>query len=229
VVLYDQEEYEASLAALARAKAELEKAPAGRETVRRSGYVWNMQSLCEVEQGQFSAALASRQAELREVRGEWGEAHPDYATSLESLAEVYVTHQSWGKAAEIQRKVVAIRTATLGPHSATEMARDDLNETEEALMGGGREGGERICSGCEAIGEWERCRECCWYYCGTECEEKEGKHQDHCEAHKIWLQKELKRRKEAAEKEKRRQEEKKRNKPKPKGGKKPKQKPKPKK
>ena len=65
--------------------------------------------------GQYARAVTVAQAALRVAEQDVGPEHPDVATSLNNLAELYRTLGDYAKAEPLYKRSLAIREKALGP------------------------------------------------------------------------------------------------------------------
>jgi tetratricopeptide (TPR) repeat protein len=179
-ISFDRNDYAAALAALARA---LELLPDEQREKRAQAY--NVQSLCHQELGDYGASLRDRLLEMRLVGACFGAQHPEYATSLESLADLYVDMRARAQAISITNQVIAIRHDKLGDsHSAFVDAQDDLAETQKAWAKNlTSRTALRVCFKCrkvgEALGKCKVCKQAWW--CCEECRTSDKAHPAVCE------------------------------------------------
>ncbi len=177
---FDRDDYSAAVAALARA---FELIPEEQREKRAQAY--NVLSLSHQELGDYGAAMRNRLLEMRLVEACFGAQHPEFATSLESLADLYLDMRARAKALALTARVIAIRRDKLGEmHSAYLEAQDDLAETQKAWAKNlTSRTASRVCFNCqkvdEAFGKCKVCKQAWW--CSEECRVNDKEHLAVCE------------------------------------------------
>lgn len=170
---YDRDDF-----AGARAAAEAALGAAGGDA-QLEATALNLLALCCAETGDWTRAFEVRQREMAAVAGLVGDAHPDYATSLESLADLYQSVRAYAKASQLCAEVLRLRVARLGEGSrAAEDAGDDIRElgvllAKNAAAASGR---LRVCFACRQVGDGHskcpKCRQAWW--CGDGCRDADA-------------------------------------------------------
>jgi tetratricopeptide (TPR) repeat protein len=142
----------------------------------RRALVLNLKALSHQEMGNFPDALKFRVAEMQLAGQVYGEDHPEFATSLESLADLYLEMRARAKSMLITQDVIRIRRAKLGEDSSFTLdSEEDLIETELAWLNNlSTKTDFRVCFGCDRVASGlKKCATCkqAWW-CSEECQGK---------------------------------------------------------
>lgn len=178
-IAFDRNDYASAVALLVRA---LELIPEDQREKR--GQVYNVLSLSHQEMGNYAAAMHNRHLEMGLVEAHFGARHPEFATSLESLADLYVDMRARAKALTITAQVIDIRGEKLGDsHTAFLEAQDDLAETQKAWAKNvSTRTTLRVCFNCQKVEEgFGKCKVCkqAWW-CSEECRVNDKSHPAVC-------------------------------------------------
>src|SRR5690242_11278511 len=82
---------------------------------------WRMiteQGISQYSKGEYERAVASIKKSLAVAEKEYGPDHPETATSLNNLAELYRERNQFSQANPLYKRALAIREKSLGPNHA---------------------------------------------------------------------------------------------------------------
>ena len=147
--------------------------------------VLNLETILLKELGRYQEALVVREKEKDLTLRVYGPDHPNYATSLSNIAQLYAELKQMQSAVDLTSKAVAIYMKTYGPsHSFTQAAQKNLVYFRKALTDPDLKNQfastkNRMCNidGCNTVEEnMNRCSKCLSFYL---CEKHKDKINDH--------------------------------------------------
>ena len=97
----------------------------------------NQQIVELYEQGCYQEAIPLAERRVEIVEAQLGSEHPDVATSLNNLANLYQFQGRYEEAEPLYQRALGIREAQLGPeHPSTVTTRENLEMLQQAIEGG---------------------------------------------------------------------------------------------